>query len=121
MGPCKCEDRRKKDSKLRCSGSDHLHHISGTSTETDPYRVVTNEETQEKFHFALDVIFLMISVIVSKLMISLPHNLTLYQRFDALFHVAEFYISNEHENRLLEVYSQEAVDTVNRWMPVLKH
>lgn len=90
---------------------------SGTGTETDPYCVVTNEETKEKLDFALDAIFPVISIIDSELMVSLPRSLTLYQGFDALFHVAECYISNEHENRLLEVYSQEAVETVNKWLP----
>ena len=90
---------------------------SGTGTETDPYCVVTNEDTQEKLDFALDAIFPVLSIIDPELMVSLPHSLTLYQGFDALFHVAECYISNEHENRLLEVYSQEAVETVNKWLP----
>lgn len=90
---------------------------SGTGTETDPYCVVTNENTKEKLDFALDAIFPCISVIDSELMLSLPHSLTLYQGFDALFHVSECYISNEHENRLLEVYSEEAVRTIQKWLP----
>ena len=90
---------------------------SGTGTETDPYCVVTNEDTKEKLDFALDAIFPCISIIDPELMISLPHLLTLYQGFDALFHVSECYISNEHENRLLEVYSEEAVRTINKWLP----
>ena len=52
-------------------------------------------------------------------MLSLPHNLTLYQGFDALFHVAECYISNENSNRLLDVYSREAVEVVSKWLPVV--
>lgn len=92
---------------------------SGTGTETDPYCVVTNEDTKEKLDFALDAIFPVLSFIDPELMVTLPHSLTLYQGFDALFHVAECYISNEHENRLLEVYSQEAVETVARWLPVV--
>lgn len=92
---------------------------SGTGTETDPYCVITNEDTQEKLDFALDPIFPRISVIDPKLMLSLPRNLTLYQGFDALFHVAECYISNENRNRLLDVYSSEAVKVVNRWLPVV--
>ena len=92
---------------------------SGTGTETDPYCVITNEDTQEKLDFALDPIFPRISIIDPKLMLSLPHNLTLYQGFDALFHVAECYISNENSNRLLDVYSREAVEVVSKWLPVV--
>ena len=92
---------------------------SGTGTETDPYCVVTNEETQEKLDFALDAIFPVLSFIDPELMLSLPHSLTLYQGFDALFHVAECYISNENENRLLDVYSREAVETIAKWLPVV--
>lgn len=92
---------------------------SGTGTETDPYCVVTNEDTNEKLDFALDAIFPVLSIIDPELMRTLPHSLTLYQGFDALFHVAECFISNEHENRLLDVYSQEAVQVVGRWLPVV--
>lgn len=89
----------------------------GTGTETDPYAVITNEETGEKLDFAIDVIFPTISFIDPSLMLTLPHMLTLYQGFDALFHVSECYISNEHRNRLLDVYSKEAVTVINQWLP----
>ena len=92
---------------------------SGTGTETDPYCVVTNEATKEKLDFALDAIFPQISIIDPELMRTLPHSLTLYQGFDALFHVSECYISNEHENRLLDVFSKEAVQTIAKWLPVV--
>ncbi|MCH3949577.1 MAG: iron-containing alcohol dehydrogenase [Acidaminococcus sp.] len=89
----------------------------GTGTETDPYAVITNENTGEKLDFAMDAIFPTISFIDPELMLTLPHKLTLYQGFDALFHVSECYISNEHSNRLLDVYSTEAVKTINKWLP----
>lgn len=89
----------------------------GTGTETDPYCVITNEETNEKLDFAVDPIFPVISFIDPELMLTLPPAQTIYQGFDALFHVAECYISNENENRLLDVYSQEAVETVAKWLP----
>lgn len=90
---------------------------SGTGTETDPYCVITNEDTNEKLDFALDAIFPVLSIIDPELMVTLPHSLTLFQGFDALFHVSECFISNEHENRLLDVYSQEAVQVISRWLP----
>lgn len=89
----------------------------GTGTETDPYSVITNENTGEKLDFAIDDIFPTLSFIDPELMLTLPHKLTIYQGFDALFHVSECYISNEHSNRLLDVYSTEAVTTINHWLP----
>ena len=92
---------------------------SGTGTETDPYCVITNEATQEKLDFAVDPIYPVLSFIDPELMLTLPRSLTLYQGFDALFHVSECYISNENSNRLLDVYSREAVEVISKWLPVV--
>ena len=61
---------------------------AGTGTEADPYAVVTNEETNEKLDFTLDEIFPASSIIDPELMLTLPHKLTLFQGFDALFHAS---------------------------------
>lgn len=90
---------------------------SGTGTETDPYSVITNEDTDEKFDFTNDAIFPLVSFIDPALMVSLPKNQTIYQGFDALFHVSECFITNEHENRLLDLYARDGVETVNKWLP----
>ena len=42
---------------------------------------------------------------------------TLFQGFDALFHASECYINNAHENRLVDVYAEEAITTVAKWLP----
>lgn len=89
----------------------------GTGTETDPYCVVTNEDTNEKFDFAVDVLFPVVSIIDPELMMSLPHNLTLFQGFDALFHLAECYITNNHENRLVDIYSEDGIRKVAQYLP----
>ena len=91
---------------------------SGTGTETDPYCVITNDDTQEKLDFAMEPIFPVVSIIDPELMRTLPKSQTLYQGFDALFHLAECYISNENENRLLDVFSREGVEVVSKWLPV---
>lgn len=82
---------------------------SGTGTEADPYCVITREETWEKLDFALDEIFPVLSIIDPELMCSLPRSLTIFQGFDALFHAAECYITNNHSNRLVDIYAQDAV------------
>lgn len=89
---------------------------SGTGTETDPYCVITKEETGEKLDFTLDEIFPVLSIIDPELMKTLPRNLTTYQGFDALFHVAECYISNENENRMATLYTLDGVKTVAGWL-----
>ena len=86
---------------------------AGTGTETDPYAVVTNEETGEKFDFAVDAIFPRISIIDPELSLSLPPFLTLSQGFDALFHSAECYVSNGNQNRLIDLYATEAIRLIS--------
>lgn len=54
-----------------------------------------------------------------ELMATLPRSLTLYQGFDALFHAAECYITNQHRNRLVDVYARESIEAVSRWLPVV--
>lgn len=91
----------------------------GTGTETDPYCVITNEETNEKLDFAVDAIFPKVSIIDPELMTSLPRTLTLYQGFDCLFHLAECYITNKHENRLVDIYAEDGIRAVAKWLPVV--
>lgn len=93
----------------------------GTGTETDPYCVITNEETNEKLDFAVEAIFPKISIIDPELMTSLPHSLTLYQGFDCLFHLAECYITNNHENRLVDIYAKDGISLVAKWLPVVSN
>jgi alcohol dehydrogenase len=89
----------------------------GTGTETDPYCVITNEETSEKLDFAADAIFPRISIIDPELMLTLPKALSMYQGFDSLFHLSECYITNNHKNRLVDVYAAEGIRTVSKWLP----
>lgn len=90
---------------------------SGTGTETDPYSVITNEETSEKFDFTDFALFPAVSFIDPEIMVSLPENQTIWQGFDALFHVSECYITNECEDALINLYTQRGVETINEWLP----
>ena len=92
---------------------------SGTGTEADPYCVITREETGEKLDFALDEIFPVLSIIDPELMCTLPRSLTLCQGFDALFHASECYITNNHENRLVDIYAEDAVRHVAKNLPLV--
>lgn len=92
---------------------------AGTGTETDPYCVITKTDTNEKLDFAADAIFPRIAVIDPELMVTLPRTLTLYQGFDALFHAAECYVTNQHKNRIVDVYATESIKTVSKWLPIV--
>lgn len=85
----------------------------GTGTEADQYSVITNEEMTEKLDFTTDAIFPVISIIDPELIESLPRDLTIYQGFDALFHAAECYVTNRHENRMVDLFAKESVKTVS--------
>lgn len=88
----------------------------GTGTEADQYSVITNEDTKEKLDFTCDAIFPAISVIDPELIKTLPKDLTAYQGFDALFHAAECYVTNRHENRMVDLYAEESVRTVAKYL-----
>ncbi|WP_206597552.1 iron-containing alcohol dehydrogenase [Polycladidibacter stylochi] len=92
---------------------------AGTGTETDPFCVITNEDTAEKLDFACDALFPAISIIDPELMLSLPKLLTIYQGFDALFHALECYITNRGENRLVDLYAEDSIRHVAKWLPVV--
>lgn len=89
----------------------------GTGTETDQYCVITKEETAEKLDFTVDALFPTLSIIDPELMVSLPRKQTLYQGWDAFFHNAECYITNNNENRILGLYVIDGMQTVYTWLP----
>ena len=89
----------------------------GTGTECDQYSVITNEKTGEKLDFTTEKIFPVLSIIDPELMLSLPKMFSIYQGFDGLFHAAECYVCNSHENRLVDLYAKEAVHTINEFLP----
>lgn len=91
----------------------------GTGTESDSFCVITNEATQEKLDFASDAIFPVISIIDPELMVSLPRSLTIFQGFDALFHAAECYVANGHQNKFVDLYSLESVKTICHNLPLV--
>lgn len=66
---------------------------AGTGTETDPWTVITNPETNEKIGFGHDKLFPRMAIVDPELMVSVPQKLTAYQGMDAFFHAAEGYLA----------------------------
>lgn len=77
---------------------------AGTGTETDPWTVVTKEETNEKIGSGWNVTFPALSIVDPELMVSIPPHLTAYQGFDAFFHAAEGFLANIH-NPMSDLYA----------------
>ena len=67
---------------------------AGTGTEADPWTVISNAETGEKFGFGIDGTFPVLAVVDPELMLTVPPAYTVYQGFDALFHSLEGYLAN---------------------------
>ncbi len=85
---------------------------AGTGSETDPWTVVTKEETNEKIGFGYDKTFPVLAVVDPDLMISVPPMLTAYQGFDTLFHATEGYIS-QSANFMSDLYALKAIELVS--------
>lgn len=66
---------------------------AGTGTETDPWTVITNPETNEKIGFGHEKLFPVMAIVDPELMASVPQKLTAYQGMDAFFHAAEGYLA----------------------------
>lgn len=66
---------------------------AGTGTETDPWTVITNTNTNEKIGFGCDQTFPLFSIVDPELTVSVPSLFTAYQGMDALFHSIEGYLS----------------------------
>ncbi len=66
---------------------------AGTGTETDPWTVITNTDTNEKIGFGNDQTFPLFSIVDPELTVSVPAKFTAYQGMDALFHSIEGYLS----------------------------
>ncbi|MDL2284338.1 iron-containing alcohol dehydrogenase [Oxalobacter sp. OttesenSCG-928-P03] len=88
---------------------------AGTGSETDPWTVITKEETNEKIGFGYDKTFPVLAVVDPDLMLSVPPLLTAYQGFDALFHATEAYISKS-ANPMSDLYALKAIELVSGYL-----
>ncbi|MCM1129076.1 MAG: iron-containing alcohol dehydrogenase [Alistipes senegalensis] len=89
---------------------------AGTGSETDPWTVVTKEETNEKIGFGYDGTFPVLAVVDPELMLSVPPMLTAFQGFDTLFHATEGYISKS-ANPMSDLFALKAIELVSEALP----
>ncbi len=86
---------------------------AGTGTESDPWTVISNEDTNEKMALGNDKTFPVLAVVDPDLMMTVPPTFTAYQGFDALFHSTEGYISKRN-NLMSDMFALKAVEVVGR-------
>lgn len=89
---------------------------AGTGTESDPWTVITNEDTNEKIGFGYDKTYPVLSIVDPELMITVPSTLTAYQGFDTLFHAIESII-NKNENPVGEMFALKAIELMSEYLP----
>lgn len=88
---------------------------AGTGTESDPWTVITKEETHEKIGFGYDKTFPVLSIVDPTLMMTVPPHLTAYQGFDALFHSTEGYIANI-ANPMSDLYALKSIELIGKYL-----
>lgn len=90
---------------------------AGTGTESDPWTVITNPETNEKVGFGIPETFPVLSVVDPELMVSVPARLTAYQGMDAFFHSAEGYLANVAQP-VSDLYALDSIRRINQFLPL---
>jgi alcohol dehydrogenase len=88
---------------------------AGTGTETDPWTVISKNETKEKLGCGYDKTFPALSIIDPELMRTVPPALTAYQGFDALFHSTECYI-NKFSNHINDILCIDAIRNIGKYL-----
>ncbi|MDR0519566.1 MAG: iron-containing alcohol dehydrogenase [Clostridiales Family XIII bacterium] len=88
---------------------------AGTGTETDPWAVISKNETKEKLGYGYDKTFPVLSIVDPELMATVPPELTAYQGFDALFHSTECYL-NKIANPISDLFCLDAISNIGRYL-----
>ena len=89
---------------------------AGTGTESDPWTVITKEDTHEKIGFGYKGTFPTISIVDPELMTTVPPHLTAYQGFDALFHSVEGYIV-KIASPISDMFALKAIEYLAKYLP----
>ena len=93
---------------------------AGTGSEVDMASVITDEATQEKTGIFFESMFPCLSVVDSRLMMSVPQKFTAYQGMDAFFHAAESMI-NKNEHTMGRMFALQAIELIAKNLPKAYH
>lgn len=89
---------------------------SGTGSEMNGFRVISNLETKEKIGFGDPCLTPVIAIVDPELMTTVPPKYTAYQGFDALFHNTEVMMSNGI-NIMSEAIALSAIESIAKYLP----
>lgn len=89
----------------------------GTGTESDPFAVVTNTETDEKIGVGFDQTFPTVSIVDPEVMKTLPPYQTAATGMDAFYHAIESYINTNHQPTS-DLLALEAMSLINHYLPI---
>lgn len=88
----KCGSGKGKGFKNRPLAIIAVNTTAGTGTETDPWSVITDETIDEKIGWGTEETFPFIGIDDVDMMVTVPKVLSMYQGFDAFFHLSEGYV-----------------------------
>lgn len=110
----------KKDALYAASPIVAITTSAGTGSEVDMASVITDEATQEKTGIFFESMFPCLSVVDSRLMMSVPQKFTAYQGMDAFFHAAESMI-NKNEHTMGRMFALQAIELIAKNLPKAYH
>ena len=110
----------KKDALYAASPIVAITKSAGTGSEVDMASVITDEATQEKTGIFFESMFPCLSVVDSRLMMSVPQKFTAYQGMDAFFHAAESMI-NKNEHTMGRMFALQAIELIAKNLPKAYH
>ena len=90
---------------------------AGTGTESDPWTVITNTDTNEKIGYGIPELFPVLSIVDAELMLSVPSALTAYQGMDAFFHSAEGYLAKVAQPAS-DAFALDSIRRITKYLPV---
>lgn len=90
---------------------------AGTGTESDPWTVITNQDTKEKVGYGSRYTFPTVSIVDPELMVSVPPTLTAYQGMDAFFHSVEGYMANVAQP-VSDIYALNSISRITEFLPI---
>jgi len=91
---------------------------SGTGAEVTPFATVWDSSTHKKHSVAGELIYPTNALLDPELILSLPHNETLYSALDAISHAMES-LWNRNRSPVSETYALQALKLANEALPAV--